>query len=364
MIFLLSFLFLASNSEAFLDEISLKRSWSRRLISEDQKLNTSVYQTIKPVFLPKNKILQGSSFGELYLINKWGRKKLVFDAKEGLSGSPVVKGDFAFIGLQNKSLLALNYKTKESLWKIQLDSAPTSISDVSEGLIFIQTESGSLYSIDSGDGTVNWKTQSQGTKDLKIYGDPKPILYGSDVIVGFESGVVIRLNKKTGKVIWQKNLPGGKKYSDVQYLRLSKDRSFLLAGIFDEAVYRIDIASGQVQWQAFDKPVSDFSIDTDSLYFSSAEGDLIKLKQTTGTQVLKKRIFKGVGGKPLIVNNNIIVGDTKGPIYQVNKNTFENKSLYEFFYNISAPFAYDSNQNAMYLLSNKGYLFRMKLVYK
>jgi len=124
-----------------------------------------VSQTLKPTLLPKKQVLQGSSFGDLFLINRYGRKKLIYSALEGLSGSPSIVGDYAFVGLQNKAAMAINYKTKEVLWKTQLDSAVTALSDVKDGLIFLQTESGSLYAVSSDNGSINWKAQYRSTRD-------------------------------------------------------------------------------------------------------------------------------------------------------------------------------------------------------
>lgn len=360
MTLLITLLFFLHSGEARADNIDLKRSWARRLISEDKKQNTSVFQTLKPTLLPDNKILQGSSYGDLYLINRLGRKKIIFRAKEGLSGSPSVRGDFAFIGLQNKAALAVNYKTKEVLWKIDLDSAPTALSDVKDGLIFIQTESGSLYSISAADGAINWKAQYKGTKDLNIYGDPKPILIGKDIIAGFESGHVVKLKQKTGAVVWERKLPGGRKYSDVQYLKLDQSGGSVFAGVFDEAVYRLETANGLVQWQAFDKPVSDFAFDSEHIYFSSASGEIIKLRQTTGTSIKRLKVFNGVGGAPLVLNDNLLVIDSKGPVYQIDKNTFSYRSLYEFFHNISSKLVHRKSDDSLFIFTNKGYLFRMK----
>ena len=362
MTFFLSFFLFLSSSKASLENVSLKRSFTRRLITKEQAQKNPIFQTLNPILLPKSEVLQGSSFGGLYLINRFGRKKLIYRAPEGLSGSLSVGGDFAFIGLQNKSALAINYKNKELLWKIQLDSAPTALSEIKDGLIFIQTELGSLYSISAGDGVINWKAQYQGSKDLNIYGDPRPILIGQDIIAGFESGHVVKLKRKTGQVIWERKLPGGRKYSDVQYLRLDRSGRYVMAGVFDEAVYRLDLITGLIQWKAFDKPVSDFGFDEEHIYFSSADGEMIKLKQTTGTVIKKSKVFEGVGGSPLVLDGSIIVIDSKGPVFQIDRNSFENRPLYEFFHNVSSEITYDRNHDALYVLTNKGYFFRMKVL--
>ena len=361
MILFFTFLLFSSSTEASLEDLVFKRSWSRRLITEGQLQMSPVSQTLKPTLLPKKQILQGSSFGDLFLINRYGRKKLIYSAPEGLSGSPSIIGDYAFIGLQNKAAMAINYKTKEVLWKTQLDSAVTALSDVKNGLIFLQTESGSLYALSSESGSINWKAQYRSTRDLNVYGDPKPILVGSDLVAGFESGHVVKFKQKTGKIVWAKQLPGGQKYSDVQYLHLGKDGHSLIAGVFDEAIYKLDLITGVVQWRAFDKPVGDFGFDRDHIYFSSATGEIIKLRQSTGTLIKKAKIFKGVGGTPIVLDKSLIIIDSKGPVYQIDKKSFENKPLYEFFHRVSAKMSYDSSLNALYILTNKGYLFRMRI---
>ncbi len=362
MIFFFLLLLSSIDANASFDDLSLKRSWSRKLIKESQLQDPAVFQNFKPHLLEDGRVLQGSSHGGLYLIDTFGRKKELFNSEHGLSGAFSIKSNFVFLGLQNKSLIALNLENKKVLWRVKLDTAPTSISDISDGLLFAQTESGAMYALKASDGTVEWKTFFKTTKELSVFGDPKPIIFGTQVIAGFSNGSLVSFNQKTGKPLWQKLLPGGKKFSDIQYLKLSPSNSSLFAGVFDEALYKINIITGQVEWQAFDKPVSDISFDSSSLYFSSSNGELIKLKQTTGTQIKKVKAFKGVGGTPLVLDDSLIVVDSKGPVYKIHKETFKVKSLYEFLHNISAPMTLNSSKNEIFLFSDKSYLFKMAAV--
>lgn len=343
--------------------LKIKRGWTRKLLDKDSNTKTSVAQNASPVFYDSS-IIAGSSFGGLHSIDKFGRKKLLLKLPEGVSALSETYSDFIFIGSQLRRALGYNLASNEILWSTDLDSAPESFSQLDNGQIFTQTESGTLYALNASDGAINWKSSSYGSlKSLSIKGSPQPIVHNDFVISSFPSGDIVKFNKKNGQIVWQLKLSDGTNYSDVQYLHLLKSDNSVFAGVFDEAVYKISLDKGQVLWQAFEKPVSAFAFDSGSFYFSSAGGELVKLKTSTGTQELKAKIFKGLGNRPSVIGNRIIAVDSKGPVYSISKKDFKDLvPLYEFLHQISAPPLMNAKNNSLYILSNKSYLFQMKVV--
>lgn len=344
-------------------KMELKRGWTRKLLNTDSNTKTSVTQNAAPVFY-KSSIIVGSSFGGLYRLDKLGRKKKILGVPDGVSALSETFSDFIFIGSQLKKVIAYNIEGDEILWSMDLDSAPDSFSVLDDGQIFTQTESGTLYALDTSNGAVNWKSSSfNSTKSLSIKGSPKPQVYDDFVVSAFPSGDIVKFNKKNGEIVWQQKLSEGINYSDVQYLHLLKSDNSVFAGVFDEAVYKISLKSGQVLWQAFEKPVGGFAFDQQSFYFPAADGELVKLKISTGTLELKEKVFKGLGGRPIILKNKLLVIDSKGPVVSISKTDFtKTRSLYEFLYQISASPLINIKEEKIYFFSNKSYLFEMKVL--
>ncbi len=338
-------------------ENKIKRSWVRRLVPDESLLTNEIAQNFAPVLTSNGNVVQGSTCGELYELNPYGRIVWSYKVSEGISGQGSVYENFVFFGGLDKKLYALDSKDRELLWSIELDSGVSSISDFKGGRIFVLTSLGGLYAVDASSGAIQWKVSYPSKKSLKIYGGAKPLIIGGLVVAGFPNGVVASLSQNTGKVFWEKSLEGSQKYEDVDFLSYTEG-GYLIAGVFDVAVYRLDVKTGQVLWQAYEEPVSAPAIRNGNLYFSSAKKELISLGLSTGNLVYRAKLFDGVGGKPLFYKNGYVVTDSKGPVRYVSLDG-EVIDDYDLVSGTSSDLTLNKSLNKFFLFSDKGYLYSL-----
>lgn len=343
-----------------LGDYKIKRSWVRRLSSKKSLLTNEIAQNFKPLLRSNGNIVQATSFAGIFEINRFGQKKWSHKVEFGVSGAGSTYRNFVFFGSLDKKIHAYDMKTKSLLWSTELEGAVSAISDFSNGKIFVLTDNGSLYAIKAAEGAIDWTVSNPPRKLLKIYGGAKPVIFGSQIIAGFPNGKVLSLSQSNGKARWTNQLQGSQKHEDIDFLSLS-GTDVLIAGVFDEALYRLDLKTGGILWQAFEKPVSETTTYEDSIYFSGAEGDLISLKLSSGNLVSKENIFSGLGGKPLFLKGKIVVSDSKGPLRVVDRDTGAILTSYGLISPVSSGMTLDKSKAKFFLMSDKGYLYSFGL---
>ncbi|MGH1468957.1 MAG: PQQ-binding-like beta-propeller repeat protein [Bdellovibrionales bacterium] len=367
LLILISFNFSACSSTVKQPEVAfeksdfkLKRSWVRRLSTKKSLRTNEIAQNFNPLVRENGNIIQASSFGGIYELNEYGHKKWSHEAKSPVSGAGSMYKNFVFFGTQDKYLHAYDISGKAILWSTLLEGAVSSISEFENGKIFVLTDLGSLYSIKAAEGIVDWKVSYASRKALKIYGGAMSVLYKDQVIAAFPNGVVASLSQSTGKSKWKSRLEGSQKYEDVDFLSFSNS-GFLVAGVFDEALYRLNLENGRVIWQAFEKPVSPLTMFGDDVYFSTANGELVSLGMASGNLKFRRKLFEGLGGKPLFYKDKIAVADSKGPIRILKKDGSAIVSTYDLVSASSAAMALSKDENKFYVLSDKGYFYSFGL---
>ncbi len=328
----------------------------RRLAPKETLRTNEIAQNFNPIVLNNGNIVQATSFGGVFELNKHGLKKWSHDVEFGVSGSGSTYNKFLFFGSGDKFLHAYDMSAGSILWSTLLEGAVSSVSKFSNGKIFVLTDNGDFYAVKASDGIVEWKVSHGQQKLLKIYGGPRPIVFGGQVIAAFPDGTVASLDQSSGKAKWKIKLQGAQKHDDVDFLQLTK-HGFLIAGVFDEALYRLELASGKILWQAFEKPVSEATVKGKNIYFSGAEGDLISLRVSSGNLNSKRRVFTGLGGKPLFLKDKMVVSDSKGPLRLISERTGDVLASYDLISPSTAAMASNRGESKFFMMSDKGYLY-------
>lgn len=340
----------------------LRKQWVRKVSAEAKSLRNKTPQNFKPYTL-SNVLIQGSSYGGIQgLSKKTGRVLWKFSDKEGVSSSAAFKNGILYFGSYSGVVRAVYIKEKKEVWRKELDSPPVALSKVIGKNIYVLSDKGTLYAISSEDGTIQWNVRGASVKELQVFGGATPHIYRDSVIAAFPDGTVRALERTTGSELWKVAFNSAQKYGDVDFITLDPNREILLVGAFDEAIYSINPDKGDVKWRIIEGPVSGITLDGSRIYFSTGEGNLISAEASSGKIIFSKSIFRGVGGQSLIYGNLLFATDSKGPLRVVDKN--EGKLLEEFSIGgtISAPLTIDRTKGALFLMSDRGNLYRMRVM--
>jgi outer membrane protein assembly factor BamB len=157
------------------------------------------------------------------------------------------------------------------------------------GTIFIGSDDGNLYSLNSETGNINWKFKTNGIIRCK------PAVEGEAVYFASDDGFLYSLDSKTGAKNWEFNI--GNKIQRV--------------------LPSLANAPGDVYW---DYMQSSPCVNNETIYIGSGDGRLYAVDILNGT--LKWRVKTGniIRSSPCVYDGAVYVGSFDGFIYAFNAN--------------------------------------------
>jgi outer membrane protein assembly factor BamB len=129
-----------------------------------------------------------------------------FNAGKLLEFSPIVVRGKLYVIDKDALVISLDARTGKRLWRNEIGDLAASSPAYSQGVIYAVTlDPGDITALRARDGKVLWQ------RDLGARSETSPVVAGGKVIVGNESGAVIALDRRTGKVDWQVSTDGNVK---------------------------------------------------------------------------------------------------------------------------------------------------------
>ena len=210
---------------------------------------------------------------ETGLLQEWPKEgpKLLWQIKdtgEGY-GTPAVIGDRVYLvsslGLDNEFVQALSAKDGKQIWATTLgkvgkpDQQPPypkgrSTPTMDGAFLYAFSSDGDLACLEAASGKVQWKKNVQkefgGKYGLWAYAE-SPLIDGDAVVVtpGGSEATILKLNKKTGAVIWKSAVPEGDAagYSSLAVLETTGRRQYVQ--FLEKGLVGVDAATGQFLWR-------------------------------------------------------------------------------------------------------------------
>ena len=184
-------------------------------------------------------------------------------------GSPIVLGQRVILttadeAAQTQSVICLNRKTGETMWKTDVHtgglsskgsnkkSSLASNSPATDGeSIFVNfyNSNAAFTSALNLDGKLMWQKKTTAYKVHQGYGS-SPAIYGDLVIVSADTkrgGIVAGLNRKTGDIQWKHDRPKTPNYPSPIILNVDNKDQVLLTGC--DLVSGFDPQSGEKLWE-------------------------------------------------------------------------------------------------------------------
>jgi len=252
----------------------------------------------------------------------------VWQAKTGqvLSSGPAVGEGLVVVGGTDGLLLALSIEDGQVRWRYQLSSEPLSKVLVTQQVVIVRTVDGRLQALNAADGTVRWSYEGSVPK-LSLRGTARPVLAEAvgAVIEGFDDGKLVALDVKTGDLLWSVTVdsPSGRteldRLADIDASAAVLDRDVFVAG-YNGKVAMLDVSNGQTWWEKAASSYRGFGVDSQTLYLSTAKGEVTALRRNDGFQQWQQSalLFRALTA-PVELNDSLVVGDFEGYLHWLNK---------------------------------------------
>ena len=181
-------------------------------------------------------------------------------------------------------IYSLNYKNRNINWLFSLTAINTdqpvdlffSSAAVNQNNEIVLSSALSTFSMNSTNGSLNW--------EIAIPSNISPILLDNNIILSSRKGFVLNTDRKTGKVLWSRNIFN--KLKKLNYQSTGDITSILLL--------------------------------SNSIFLTTEKGYFIFLDYQNGKILNFTKVAKAFFSKPIVIDSKIIVIDNKMRILQFN----------------------------------------------
>jgi len=243
-----------------------------------------------------------------------------------LSGGTAASPDLVLIGASDGQLFAFNPANGEPRWKVRLNGEVLAAPTLSAHLVAVRTGDGKLHALSPADGHELW-AQEQQVPRLSLRGTARPVISGDLVLCGFDNGKVVAVNASDGSVLWEATVtpPHGRteleRLADIDSAVDVSGHDVYAVG-FQGRVAMLALDTGQVWWSHEASSYRGLTLDEDTLYMATADGEVVALKTRTGAEVWRQKALLHRGLSALAVTDDaIIAGDFQGYVHWLDKST-------------------------------------------
>lgn len=248
--------------------------------------------------------------------------------KAPLSGGTAVGDGLVLIGSSDGRLFARDEATGKSRWTVRVNGEVLAPAAISDHLIALRTVDGKLHGLSPADGHELWSQQQQVPR-LSLRGTARPVIAGDQVLCGFDNGKVMSLNVNDGAVQWEANISPPHGRTELERLD-DIDTTVRVAGAdvytvgFQGKVAMLALDTGQVWWSHEASGDRSLTLDDDTLYMVTADGEVVGMRAKTGAELWRQKVLLNRGlSAPATMDklNAIVVGDFQGYVHWLDKST-------------------------------------------
>lgn len=308
-------------------------------------------------------------FGRVFLSNKNGEivsvdsntGKILWRYKTGYISHrrPILSNNILFLASTEGKINAIDVSKKRPSQLFARDLSGGIISEITlDGdKIFLLTERNTLYCLNMRDGTTIFQVNNDFNEGFSIYTNT-PILVVNDFIVyTISTGELFVLNKSDGKLLYKLNLYNPDDKID-GFTGLFSSNEYIILSTYSGLLYKLELKTGKIIWSRQLSVISDIKVDKDSHNIFIAHGDgYISIFDTEGKLLLKRRPLKEKIAGIDIAENRLIVRYLNGYIILLSKTDMYFLSSIRLSSPVISEINYDNR--FAYLFSSKGLLIKL-----
>jgi outer membrane protein assembly factor BamB len=248
--------------------------------------------------------------------------------KAPLSGGTAAGDGLVLIGSSDGRLFALDAGNGSRRWSVRVNGEVLAPAAIAEHLIALRTVDGKLHALSPADGHELWVQQQQVPR-LSLRGTARPVIAGDLVLSGFDNGRVLAVSSSDGSVQWEANVspPHGRteleRLDDIDTAVRVSGQDVYTVG-FQGKVAMLALDNGQIWWSHEASSYRSLTLDDDTLYMSSADGEIVALKTRTGAELWRQKalLYRGLTALATMDDDKALVtADFQGYVHWLDKAT-------------------------------------------
>jgi len=249
----------------------------------------------------------------------WSRR-----TKVSLGGGPAASNDLVVVGSTDGDVIALAAADGTIRWHVNINGEIIEPAAVDARAVLVRAVDGKLHDLAPADGHELWQSQQQVPR-LSLRGTSRPVISGDIAICGFDNGKVVAATLSDGANAWETELdpPHGRteiqRLNDVDATPRIGGNDVYVAG-FQGRVAMLALDSGQIWWAHDMSSYRGLAIDDETIFISTAEGDVIALRRQSGTELWHTSALGHRGlSAPVVTKDALVVADYQGYVHWLDK---------------------------------------------
>ncbi|MDR9826429.1 outer membrane protein assembly factor BamB [Vibrio sp. FNV 38] len=250
------------------------------------------------------------------------------DTTARLSGGILAAYSKLFIGSENGEVISLDEESGEELWRAKVEGEVLVAPIAESNLIIVHTARGMLIALAQESGEQRWAI-SMDVPNLTLRGDSRPASSSGGVFWGTANGRLAAAIVENGQLIWQQPIGMPQGATEIDRL-VDVDASPLILGStlyivgFNGNLVSVDLRSGQPIWKRPYSSSTDITTDNRSIFLVTDKDHLVAVDARSGTELwLNNKLEHRQLTAPTIIERYLVVGDTEGYLYWIDRETGE-----------------------------------------
>ncbi|MDX1901506.1 MAG: outer membrane protein assembly factor BamB [Gammaproteobacteria bacterium] len=279
--------------------------------------------------IANNRVFTASTNGIISAVDQHTGKILwQNNIDEPISSGVAVNDSLVFAGTRSGQFFAIRQSDGVKVWQTRVSSETLAPAVATRMTVLVKSIDGNVTALATSTGRVLWHYREK-EPDLILRGGSAPRILGNTAYAGFENGVLVALNLKTGRPLWQATIadPEGifaiQRMVDIDANPVAHNNRIFVA-TWQGNIAALNAIHGQKYWSHHASTASGITVDNENVYLADADSHVSAFDVMSGHKrweqdQLTARTLSG----PALMENTIIVGDAEGWLHWINKNTGE-----------------------------------------
>lgn len=365
-IVLLSFILTVSSCQHFkapsTSESIFNVEWVIDVSDKKRSFKPQVLQRSAP-FITPNLVIQANTSNGIQAYKRHnGRLSWFLPVSGGVESNIVSHKGRIFFGGSDGFFYALEIKTGLVVWKYYSNAENIGTPFIYKNTIYFMTSQNKIYALNIRTGQMVWSHSSLAlnSQSLSIRGVSRPFVEKNRLYISSSNGWIAALNRKTGNWIWQTSLSKATdKFKDADTNPLVYG-NYIYISNYEGHLFCIHKKTGRILWKKPDGSFNNPVIQGNKIYYTTSSKKLKALDRFSG-RLLWSQKLNSIATQPLIYKSYLIHGLNKGNIQVRNIKNGKLLHSIDLFRSVSATPVLDDFESEIYVLSNKPWLYKLKL---
>lgn len=284
---------------------------------------------------------------------------------------PVTKGtgpaalyeDHIYFGTLDGALLAVSADTGALVWKYSTGAEAFSAPAVDSERVYFLASDGRLHTVSRQDGSAQWSLYRPSPSTLTLRASGTPLLDEEHVAVGFPDGSLVKMDRATGGVIWERRFDTGQRFQDVDSSPILLD-GHVFVSTYETGLYCLNWDTGDLVWTFHEGGPYAVVPHGSHLFYVSERERTYKIEPATGKAVWYIHHEQDSGAPPATLEGSLVQGLHSGTLLFHEAVTGRELARLDLFSGLHSAPTPDETESSIYLMSGFGNLYKIRAGWK